>query len=1024
MAYQLKIKQSKEKVYNHAIATKIIDLMDKLRLDQNETSSRRWIWELLQNAKDVAYDNSNVSIEIEFQPSETNGFLEFKHNGKPFTTDNLTFLIEQVSTKERKPQDDKRVKTTGKFGTGFLTTHLLSEKVAVEGVIKEPDEPYKKFDLLLDRSGRQISEIIKSVNNSLASIEDIDTQEPYEKYDATEFNTKFRYKLDTNGIVVAKNGLKDLHKSLIFTLVFLPEIKSVNLTNDGICYELSKEIELINEHMKIYTVQQKTISGISESKIVLLTKNDASIAVEIEYNGEQIIFKNIDEHTPRIFCDFPLIGTEVFPFPVIVNSSLFNPNEPRDGIYLTDRSDMKIDENKSIMNDAVELYCILLNYASENNWGNIFNLAKFPKFKEKDWLSEKWYNEAVLNIIKKVLSKTPIVDTENHGRIAILNESGEANVWFPASSKKEVRSKIWDLMNLRIPQFLPRRADIDSWYDILWEDCSRLTLQAITRDIQHKGNMNSLEEALVKPTNPVFWLNSYFALLTNDEETLNDIINDKYIVIPNQNAEFKKKSHLKTDVEIEEELKNVMSILGVDSRDYLRHKEIITGEIVYDIKKQTDIIDEINKVLKDGKNENNIQACNYIITLFAEVDHFPEKRKMIFEFCENVNIIEGSQKRKISEWSEEIWQEVDKKVIRRITQVISDCTNIRTLSELIKKDFDQTIKWLDSFITFLNDSGYDYLLDSKKTTIFPNQKGDLLIKESLFLDGEIDDDLKDISAALGYDFREELLDSNIYLELSDNRTKTQINIAQEIIQAITLKFAEFPRSEETKRNFRKLYMWFNKNKSEAEKLFGDLYTNKHKLYDDNEIAENMQKAEELSELMNEFEITNIDELRRVLQAKRTADLYEQREEISKETLVSLGITSIEELEEALKDVDIASRFVHSSSPTVEMFKHAQGLINRAKTNVIEHLKGHPEYDCSELEELSPTVIGGIKKEGLVIHVVVRPSDNGEVIVYYASEKDTLDYANAELWIDNGKETPIHLTLGKILKKTGINRIPV
>jgi hypothetical protein len=47
-----------------------------------------------------------------------------------------------------------------------------------------------------------------------------------------------------------------------------------------------------------------------------------------------------------------------------------------------------------------------------------------------------------------------------------------------------------------------------------------------------------------------------------------------------------------------------------------------------------------------------------------------------------------------------------------------------------------------------------------------------------------------------------------------------------------------------------------------------------------------------------------------------------------------------------------------------------------------------------------------------------------VIVYYSSEKDTLDYENAELWIDNGVDKPRHLTLGKILKTTGINRIPV
>lgn len=151
---------------------------------------------------------------------------------------------------------------------------------------------------------------------------------------------------------------------------------------------------------------------------------------------------------------------------------------------------------------------------------------------------------------------------------------------------------------------------------------------------------------------------------------------------------------------------------------------------------------------------------------------------------------------------------------------------------------------------------------------------------------------------------------------------------------------------------------------------------------------------------------------------------DQRQQINQETLISLGVTSVEELEEALKDKNIAERFLHTSTPSIEMFLYVQGLISRAKTNVIEHLKTLAGYDCSEIEELATTVIGGIKKDGLMIHVVVRPSDNGEVIVYYSSEKDTLDYENAELWIDNGKDIPRHLTLGKILKKTGINRIPV
>lgn len=1026
MTYNALLEQSKNKVYNHAIATKILDLMDKLRLDENKNSSRRWIWELMQNAKDVAYEDIGVSIEINFQANGEDGIIEFKHNGRPFSIDNLTFLIEQVSTKERKPKEQEKLKTTGKFGTGFLTTHLLSEIVEVESFVKEKDEPYRKFSLLLDRSGKEIDEIINSVNNSLESIKNIDSLPQIEQYSRTDFNTVFRYKLDKNGVDVAKEGLKDLNESLIFALVFLPEIKFIRILNENIEYELARESLGEGENIRVYTVFQKKHEGKFETKIALLSKNHTSIAVEIEERNEQIFLKEFSPQVPKLFCDFPLVGTEDFPFPIIINSPGFNPTEPRDGMYLTDKLDSKIDENKSIMIDAVDLYNTLLEYASTNNWGDIHLLAKIPSLKEKDWISKKWYENEIAYPIKDKLLRTPIVDTENGERISIVDSNGGPNVMFPSSSKEEIRNRIWDLSNVWIPSMLPRKADIGVWYQIIWSGCSRLTLEKITNFIQSNGDLSKIRENFIN-INPVTWLNSYYDLLNMDENLLNEVNNDKYEVIPNQNGIFKKRSELYFDNEIEEELKNVLLILNVDIKDYLLHKEIFTGkQIKYYKKEQEDIVNEINEIIQEGTNDNIGQACDYLVTLFSDDKDFPQEREEIFEFCKIIYPDDVTMKRKINKWSENMWMEVDKNELKWIVQSISGTENVNDLTEkLMFENTSQTITWLDKFVSFLSRYDYGNLLNLKKDPILPNQNGYFNIKDDLFLDdGAIEETLKDISAELGYDFRDELLDVNIYLDLPQNRTKSQVHVAEEIVRLVTPRFAEFPRNDDTKQIFRKLYLWFNKNKQEAEEYFGELYEKKHKLYDDDEIAENMQKAEELSALMGEFNIDDLPTLRQVLQANKTQSLINQREQITQETLISLGVTSIEELEDALKDKDIAAKFTHTSSPTIEMFKYVQGLIERAKTNVIEHLKKHPNYDCSEMEELASTVIGGIKKDGLLINVVVRPSDNREVIVYYGSEKDILDYANAELWIDDGLDKPKHLTLGKILKITGINRIPL
>ncbi len=1064
LSYNSRFEESKNKVYSYAIATKILDLMDKLRLDENENSSRRWVWELMQNAKDVAHDDIGVSIEINFQENGKEGSLEFKHNGKPFSIDNLTFLIEQVSTKERKPEENVKLKTTGKFGTGFLTTHLLSEVVEVESIVKEPEEPYRKFNLRLDRSGRNIKDIIASVDKSLASLENIDSQPAFDQYSPTEITTVFRYKLDESGIEVAKKGLRDLSTSLSFTLAFLPEIKSVTMINDGKRYELCQTIEKVGECIKIYTVTLDTQNGKAETKIAILSKNDTCIAVQIEDRNGYICLKEFDSLTPRLFCDFPLVGTEDFPFPVIINSPLFNPNEPRNGIYLTDKLDPKIKENKKIIGDAIELYYTLLKYASAKKWANIYLLAKVPSIKEKEWISKKWFESSVVDPIKKKLLKIPIVDTENHGRISILNEDNSPNVCFPSSPKEDLRNRIWDLANLWIPSRLPRKADVNVWYKIIWKDCCELSLEVIARSIQDRKCLEKLEKELVKATDPVGWLNSYYELIKLDKVFLDVVINDKYAVIPNQNGIFKKRSELKFDKEIEEELKNVLSILNVEVRDYLLHKGVYTDQIKYDTKDQCDIVNEINKILQEGKNKKIGEACNYLVTLFSADENFPNEREEIFEFCKVVYPETVNAKREIRKWSANIWSEVDKKELQWITGLISQTKNVEALTEKIKFSvIIETLSWLNRFICFLTQHDFDNLLNHKKEPILPNQNGYFRAKDDLFLDdGEIDETLKDISAELGYDFRDELLDINIYLDLPQNRTKNQTHVAEEITRLITLKFAEFPRTDETKQIFKKLYLWFNKNKEKAEKCFGELYNSKHRLYDDDEIAENIQKAEELSELMEEFGVSDLPCLRQILLANRThsfdeiaeniqkaeelselmeesgvnsvSDLREillenrnynsidRRQQITQETLVSLGVTSKRELEDALKDKNIADKFIHTSTPSVEMFQYVQGLISRAKANVIEYLKTLPDYDCSEMEELATTVIGGIKKYGLMIHVVVRPSDNGEVIMYYSSEKDTLDYENAELWIDNDRERPSHLTLGKILKITGISKI--
>ena len=89
----------------------------------NDVDCKRWIWELVQNAKDSISNQPNRK-DIDIKVKVENDVYSFTHNGSPFTMKTLTALLYKYS--EGKLNNGE---STGRFGTGFLTTHSLSKHV-------------------------------------------------------------------------------------------------------------------------------------------------------------------------------------------------------------------------------------------------------------------------------------------------------------------------------------------------------------------------------------------------------------------------------------------------------------------------------------------------------------------------------------------------------------------------------------------------------------------------------------------------------------------------------------------------------------------------------------------------------------------------------------------------------------------------------------------------------------------------------------------------------------------------------
>ena len=76
-------------LFLNELAAKIIDGLNRLFLKYDKGAAERWVWELLQNAKDSSIGQDKVKVEIIL----TDTYVEFKHSGKPFTIKDLQSLI-------------------------------------------------------------------------------------------------------------------------------------------------------------------------------------------------------------------------------------------------------------------------------------------------------------------------------------------------------------------------------------------------------------------------------------------------------------------------------------------------------------------------------------------------------------------------------------------------------------------------------------------------------------------------------------------------------------------------------------------------------------------------------------------------------------------------------------------------------------------------------------------------------------------------------------------------------------------
>ena len=323
---------------------------------------KRWPWELIQNSRDSILESNEqdkVHMLFEFSSNE----VIFTHDGSPFTGTSLYALLYEFS--EGKEFNKESI---GRFGTGFLTTHVISKIVEVVGDVIE-DGVLRGFTVTLNREGQ----------NSKELIENLDKMENSKKHYEEPFGyTQFRYINDSNKRSedqfkkICSFGIENLKSNLPSVLVFCPEIEYIIIkTSEGSIkyrciysnmpeYLINEEhYNNLNEYLNVNTRKFIAVTDeISQKDLPLsfsVRTNNIFVtgAIEVEQDDEGKFSIVSPENHEHLFCSFPLVGSKI-KTPIMLNCNQFETSTERQAIFTPENS-VKRESNDSTninMNEA------------------------------------------------------------------------------------------------------------------------------------------------------------------------------------------------------------------------------------------------------------------------------------------------------------------------------------------------------------------------------------------------------------------------------------------------------------------------------------------------------------------------------------------------------------------------------------------------------------------------------------------------------------------------------------------------
>ncbi|OHT08283.1 hypothetical protein TRFO_04886 [Tritrichomonas foetus] len=370
----------------------------------------RWIWELIQNAKDSIVndpDRKEVCIEI----NANDELLTFRHNGSPFTGKAMCALLYKYSDEKESNPD-----STGCYGTGFMTSLVLNRivKVTTDLYEEDPNDPSQKhivgFSATMHREGLTKDDLLQGLEEMRKSFDN--TVKP-------DGHTTFEYKLYADQSRISRDrGFKSYQECGAQTLIFAPTIKSILFQCKEKVLKIKREPEEpLDQGLSLHPFEIKTESNTFKRQFIVVSycehneelsnrmKCDRFLRINVALEVDDKFNTIVKPNCTCLYCTLPLIGSEEHQLPFILNSPDFEPDSERQSIILfgSDTEEHVTEKeqriiiteagiNRIILKQGIKMFTRILTFLINNKGGNYHyftnRLLSVPNIQNFD---PEWY---------------------------------------------------------------------------------------------------------------------------------------------------------------------------------------------------------------------------------------------------------------------------------------------------------------------------------------------------------------------------------------------------------------------------------------------------------------------------------------------------------------------------------------------------------------------------------------------------------------------------------------------------------